>query len=1203
MLWKIIQFELQYRAKRPATYIYFAIMFLLAFLGMAVDELTIGGGTGQVKDNAPTVIANILATLSALPGLILASGIMGVPVLRDFQHKTDSMMFTAPIKKRDYLFGRFFGSFLVALFVFSGALFGLMIGGAMPWLEPERMLPYHVWHYIQPFLVIVVPSLFLASAFFFLGGTLSKRLLFVFTQGALLLVLYLIGVGMLSSLENREIAALFDPLGMNTLSVTSQYWTVTEQNSQVFALEGLLLFNRLIWIGIGILVLAITYWRFDFTTSFRKKKKKAAKTSAPTLAVADALPIVQLSQGWRTNLTRITSLTRLYLAEVVKSIPFVVITGLGLVMFFIGASNLPNTYGTDPLPTTFLMLEEIGGFNLFFFIIVIFYAGELIWRERDVKIQLIYDALPIPDFVGLVAKFLAMVVVYAVLLFVLMLSGVLVQTLYGYFEYQIGVYLSSLYSETLLFLILFTLLAFFIQVMANHKFLGHALMVLFFISTIVFNQIGLEHNLFQFASGGLGAFSDMNTYGHYVMPFSWYQLYWFGFGLILFAVAVTFSVRGTDSLMKTRLRLAKLRFIRPVLITTAAAIALFVSSGSYIYYNTNVLNEYRTSEEGMDLQADYEKTLKQYQDQPQPKIVETQLAVDIFPYQRNFDVKGHYILKNKTDQPMSEIHIQHPSQSEMEITRLEFERMDSLGAGQVGIKDAWEQFGFEIYEMDRPLQPGDSLKLTFEGRFETLGFVESGSNTNVVFNGTFFNNSYFPGLGYDPGFELGSTDERRERDLEERERMRERDDPIGRHINLVGDDADHIRFDITMSTATDQIAVAPGYLQREWEENDRRYFHYQMDVPMFNFYAMVSARYEVMREFWTAPNGQEIKLEIYYHPGHDYNLDRMMLGMKDALGYYSEHFSPYQYRQMRILEFPRYASFAQSFANTVPFSEGMGFILDMDEDDVDMAYYVTAHEMAHQWWGHQVTEASVKGNAMLSETMSQYSALMVMKHRYPPEMMQKFLKFELDRYLGGRASETKKEQPLELVEGQGYIHYRKGSLIMYALQDYLGEDSVNAALERYVDDWAWRDDIYPTSEDLLGYFREVTPDSLSYLITDMFETITLYENRVTTAEATQLANGAYQVSLELDVVKFRADSLGIETEIPHQDWIDVGIYGETSAGKDTLLYLEKHQFSQKETQILIEVDQEPSKAGIDPINKLIDRNPKDNTQAVSLISS
>ena len=141
--------------------------------------------------------------------------------------------------------------------------------------------------------------------------------------------------------------------------------------------------------------------------------------------------------------------------------------------------------------------------------------------------------------------------------------------------------------------------------------------------------------------------------------------------------------------------------------------------------------------------------------------------------------------------------------------------------------------------------------------------------------------------------------------------------------------------------------------------------------------------------------------------------------MKASLDYCSANFSPYQFRQLRIVEFPAYANFAQSFANTIPYSEAIGFILDTtDPDKIDMVTYVTAHEIAHQWWAHQVIGADMQGMTMLSETLAQYSALMVMEKMYGPEQIRRFLKFELDRYLRGRGGEMIEEVPLARVENQ-----------------------------------------------------------------------------------------------------------------------------------------------------------------------------------------
>ena len=105
--------------------------------------------------------------------------------------------------------------------------------------------------------------------------------------------------------------------------------------------------------------------------------------------------------------------------------------------------------------------------------------------------------------------------------------------------------------------------------------------------------------------------------------------------------------------------------------------------------------------------------------------------------------------------------------------------------------------------------------------------------------------------------------------------------------------------------------------------------------------------------------------------------------MKKSLDYCTRNFGPYQHQQVRILEFPRYARFAQSLPNTIPYSEAIGFIARVEQtDDIDYPFYVTAHEVAHQWWAHQVIGADVQGATMLSETLAQYSALMVMEKEY-----------------------------------------------------------------------------------------------------------------------------------------------------------------------------------------------------------------------------
>ncbi|MEP0365649.1 MAG: M1 family aminopeptidase [Cyclobacteriaceae bacterium] len=1195
---EFIKFELQYRFKRPVTYIYFVIMLAMSFVAIATDAVRAGGSGGKVMENAPNILAMMMLVIMIF-GIFITSAVMGVPVLRDFDHKTDSMIFTTPTSKLAYLGGKFIGSFITMLFIISAIMLGFMLGQgiAWPWLDnADRLLPFSFETYWNPFFIFVIPNLIVFSAIFFAGGALGKRMVVVYAQGIVLFMGYLAASQFLSQMDNQNVAAILDPFGFGALEITTQYWTVAEQNNNLIPFSGHILNNRLVWLLVGLCAMILTYFGFstnqagNASRKTRKKGKQMVRELIENITIPKANAIYSIGAQF----VQVRSLTWFYFKWIVKQGPFIFITFAGICfLLIIGLTGGKGAYDIEVYLTSARAVQLIGSFNLFFIIITVFYTGEIIWKERDVRINLIYDALPYKNYISLAGKFFGMVLMSVFLLFILMIFGVLLQVIKGYPNIEWSVYFTSLFTDTLSLMVLYLILGLFVQAMVNHKYVGFGLMFIFYISFLVLDELGIEHSMFYFGRANLGTYSEMNAYGHYTVPFSWFNLYWFGLAAFLYAAAILFTVRGLDSKFSVRLQLGKVRLNKQAVLAIAGALTVFVLSGGYIYYNTNMLNEYMNSDDQKTMQADYERTLSHLEFINQPKIVDTYTEVELYPKGRDFNAKGYYYLKNKSEEDILELHIQESIDTKLS-TSVTFD-------AEVSEKEKYENFKYTIYQLDKPMKPGDSLKMSFDINFVTTGFSEGNANNDIVYNGTFFNNTnYFPGLGYNSDYELSDDDDRKDHDLEIKERMLEREDPRGVAQSLFGDDSDKISFEIIVGTDSSQIAIAPGYLQKKWVEGDRTYYHYKMDVPMVNFYSVISADYAVITDTWkpAVDSLPDVRLEIYYHKGHEYNTDRMMQGMKEALSYYSANFSPFQFQQLRIMEFPKYRTFAQSFANTVPFSEGIGFVQNIGTEDVDLPFYVTAHEVAHQWWGHQVTDAGVKGNAMLSETLSQYSALMVMKQNFRPEIIKEFLRHELDVYLSGRTFEQKKEMPLELVEGQGYIHYNKGSLVMYALQDYIGEDSLNVALKRFVRDWGFRDAPYPTSKDLLGYYRDATPDSLQYILTDMFETITLFENKTVTATYEE-REGKYEVDLVLNSIKYRADSLGNENTIPMMDWIDVGVFTEGEDGKDSLVYLKKHKITSEETQVKVTVDQKPSRAGIDPINKLIDRNPSDNLKEVS----
>jgi aminopeptidase N len=363
----------------------------------------------------------------------------------------------------------------------------------------------------------------------------------------------------------------------------------------------------------------------------------------------------------------------------------------------------------------------------------------------------------------------------------------------------------------------------------------------------------------------------------------------------------------------------------------------------------------------------------------------------------------------------------------------------------------------------------------------------------------------------------------------------------------------------------------------------------------------------VKRDKW-----HNVDLAVYYDPQHAYDADLMLASMKASFDVYTKEFSPFQFHQMRILEFPVYAVFAQSFANTVPFSEGIGFLQDSpaverDPKKFDMVTFVTAHELGHQWWGHQVVAADMQGGTMLVESFAQYSALLVMEHLYGPDRIRNFLKSNLDRYLRNRGTEEVEELPLDRVEDQSYIHYGKGAVVMYRLKEAVGQDVVDRSLRRLIAQFAFKPAPYPSTKDFLKILREEAGPKYNQLITDLFEKITIYDLKAAGATWKKRADGKYDVAVSVEAHKFYADGKGKETETPMDEQVPIGAFleepGKKDFGKSKVLYLQnQHIVSGKETIHLV-TDRAPAFAGIDPYNEWIDRNSDDNVTSASAAGS
>ncbi|MFD2968946.1 ABC transporter permease/M1 family aminopeptidase [Sphingobacterium bambusae] len=1209
----IFTFELKRWFKNPAFYIYGVLFFVFALFTMGsslgvLDQAT-ATTSSPVYANSPMSVSGMLNALSIFVYFVLPT-IVGASIYRDFRYGVHHVLYSYSLDKTSYLSAKFLSSLCITVLIVCMTTLGFLAAQLLPNVNPDLLGPNHPWSFLQAYFYFVIPNLILFGAIVFALVTYTRNIYIGFIFIIFLFVLDAFLGQLRSNMDNEFLASLIDPFGFDAMRYETKYWTIDEQNVNNIPFRGAILYNRLIWGGLGLLVLALVYCTFSFSYAGvqlgkAKAPKRVTKNNFGSIMLVN-LPAVKLNYSFFAYLKTAWNLSQHDFKYIIKNWVFIIMMIFAVLMVAVMTSSAGQLYGTETYPVTWMMLRNTGSIYSFFLTLIIYlFSGLLVQRSSLARMNLLVDATAIPNWALFFSKFLAMIKITCLVLFISMLTGIGYQLSQGYFQVEVGHYLYELFVLDMLNYVLLILFALFIHAFFKNYYIGFFVCLVIVMVMPMLSKVGLEQSIFKFNQGPRYSYSDMDGYGD-VRHYIWYKVYWLLFALFLTGITQLFWRRGIISSVKDRWATAKSRGTAVIYVPMLAALVLFVCLGFAIYREKNIVDRYVSAKQQEQEQVDYEKKYKKYQGKAQPRIVQAYVQMDIYPSKRDFVAKVNYVLKNKTSVAIDSIFINYNDL---------VDSMHVAGAKLV-LKDSVAEF--DIYKLDRPLAPGDSVQLFSRVKNKPNNFLFDRSA--ILENGTFFSNSSFPSIGYQDAVELVDNDVRKKYGLPNRDRMAEPTDMQARQNTYIANDSDWIRFETVVSTDADQIAIAPGILQKEWKEGDRRYFHYKMDQKMLNFYAFISARYEVKKERW-----KNINLEIYYHPGHEYNLDRMMASMKKSLDYYAGSFSPYQFNQMRIIEFPvTHGTFAQAFANTVPFSEGIGFIAHVDDENpnaVDYPYSVISHELAHQWWAHQVIGANVKGSTMLSESMAEYSSLKVLEKTYGHFQMRKFLKESLDSYLTGRGNEPFKENPLTLTENQQYIHYNKGAVVMYAMSDFMGEDKFNNFLKDYVSRVAFQEAPYTTSLEFVDLLKQHTPDSLQYLIKDMYETITVYDNDVEAATYKKLSEGKYQVDITFKVQKYRTDDKGKRSyedvkgqalkeqvgkkefqSLPLQDYVDIAVFGEPKkegkAEVDNEIYLARHKVTKINNKVSLIVSELPKEVGVDPYNKLIDTNSDDNRKTL-----
>jgi hypothetical protein len=340
----------------------------------------------------------------------------------------------------------------------------------------------------------------------------------------------------------------------------------------------------------------------------------------------------------------------------------------------------------------------------------------------------------------------------------------------------------------------------------------------------------------------------------------------------------------------------------------------------------------------------------------------------------------------------------------------------------------------------------------------------------------------------------------------------------------------------------------------------------------------------------------DVSIQIVHHPAHAWNVQRMVRSVQASLDFYTQQYGPYPHKQVRFVEHPGDGIGAHAAPVNISYLEGFSLLNpDADPRNIDLAFAVVAHEVAHQWWGAQLTPAQVEGASVLTESMAWYSALGVVERSFGREHLQRLLGMMREEYVTPR---MRAKAPL-LRARDWFDAYRKGPFAMYAVREYVGAEPVNAAVRRLFEKHSAGSPPLPTSLDLYRELQAATAELLRPLLADIFERNTFWELEAKRATATQTGAGAWQVSLEVRARKVVVDENNVETELPMDDQIEVGVFaGANVGGLGETLYLQRHRVRSGLQHITVTVPRQPARAGIDPRRLLFDVEGEDHITEV-----
>ena len=1166
------QFELGYHLRRKSFLLIAGVFLLIGFADMYSSAKT---GNAYFWVNSPSRLF-FISIFRSIFGLLVVTAFVAETFTRDHQLQTEELVLSTPVGKPLYLGIRFAAASLVALLAFSCSILGMMLGGLMPGLNPFALGPFRIDAYLASFLTIVLPNLLTASVISFAIAARTRSMALTYAGAIVMIMFYfasLIMVGVDAIAYDSFIWwALLDPFGFYSYESTTLTWNVFQRNHQLPALTGVFLWNRLLWLGISVLVWWLSYRWFElrslpsvFSRKLRSDSIDQTRTTegigASVLRPAGDSRMRFFHQWWCRSCFEIRS--------IFQRKAFRLLTGFGLLSLVLACIGRRSYHFTNPstdilIHVSYVYLEYI------LFLIVILYAAELTWRDRRLKVREVYDATPASNAVMVLSHATALFCMITVYLLLAIVVLVVYQTWRGYTHYDFGLYFQMLFLEHGPYYYLTAILALFAQVIMRHKYAGIALVLLVAFSTVPLDAWGLYHNLYHWGAMNDIEYSPMNGYGRLFTGHLWFLLYWVIFSGGLLVLTCVFRVREIPEPM-TRWKQWSQSPNSAKYLLGGLSICWCVT-GVWIFYNTSLLNCYQPPGKN-ETAAEIEKRYQQYEPLPMPVVTSTSVKVEIYPEKNYFTADGEYSIENRTGKPIDEIHL-------LTFIHLQLNEVSCEGLTR---READPERGYYIYDLNPPLLPGEQRSLSFNTSIEMpVGFRNQTEAddvyliypNDVVGNGTnLYSPFILPFIGYTKMVEHKKDWQRYKYNLPPlSERMRPHDDSVGLSKGLMLSHLTWGNLDVTVGTSSDQTAVCCGTLVKRWNEAGRNYFHYRTEKQSRGKFTIYSGRYATRVD-----QRASVPIEVYYHPRHQENIELMIDQTAKVVQYLENTFGSCPFPRIRLVEFVYYDNDVYTQGGTIGIPEVLVWKSEADGQGKQNIQEWLSYLLARCWFEDQLIAADVSGGKTIIESLSEYASQdFLRRNRTPAEQRaaKQYLMREFFRELG---KVDYQEPALQNVYNEQLIARRKGGMVLNLIEELVGRQAVLQGINQFLDRYRFHDAPYPTILDFRDSLIATAPESAA-VIKDLFSQILTYQLELKSVTAKETGADKYRVSLKIEAKQLQTSGLG-EQEVQTLR-IPVRIQMTDSNGE--IIYSRLRRLDSNLTTLNITVSAQPVAAMVDP---------------------